>query len=52
MPQIAPMLWIILFIYFTVLFVFFIASIYYITLPSAPQLRTGFRKTGVVLNWK
>nr|UOU85113.1 ATP synthase F0 subunit 8 [Nigrobaetis niger] len=34
MPQMAPMLWLILYIYFVVIFVYFIVMTYYLYFPS------------------
>nr|ADD83045.1 ATP synthase F0 subunit 8 [Baetis sp. PC-2010] len=51
MPQMAPMLWLVLFFYFVLLFLMFISNFYYVFSPASPSGNTETSVKTSSLNW-
>nr|UFZ13807.1 ATP synthase F0 subunit 8 [Neochauliodes bachmanus] len=51
MPQMAPLNWLILFIFFTILFIMFNIMNYFMTSPT-PKLSSSYNLKNYPLTWK
>nr|UGW53134.1 ATP synthase F0 subunit 8 [Neocaridina denticulata sinensis] len=51
MPQMAPLFWLNLFIFFTLIYILFLILNYFISVPSTQQM-TSDQQVPTKLNWK